>query len=128
MNTLRILACVTGQKSCERLIVEGAKIAKDMSGELSVLHVTAAGASILGYPLEGDAMEYLYKISSEHGADMTVMRSDDVVETIAQFARKQGIAIILMGAGQKRSGRNIAMELQMRLPEVMFQTVYAGDE
>ena len=128
MNTLRILACVTGQKSCERLIVEGAKIAKDMNGELSVLHVAASGASMLGYPVEGDAMEYLYKISSEHGADMTVMRSDDVVDTITQFARKQGIAIILMGAGHHKGGRNIAMELQLRLPEVMFQTVYAGDE
>ncbi|MDL2206026.1 universal stress protein [Eubacteriales bacterium OttesenSCG-928-N13] len=128
MNTLRILACVTGQKSCERLIVEGAKMADAMNAELSVLHVAAAGTSLLGYPLEGDAMEYLYKISSEHGADMTMIRSDDVIEAIARFAIKNEINIILMGAARKKSGRNIALELQVRLPGVEFQTIYADED
>lgn len=124
MTVYHILACVTVQKSCERLIFEGAKLARDMQGELSVLHVAQQGASMLGYPVEGDAMDYLYKICSEHGADMTVMRSDDVVETITQFVRKRGVTVVLMGAPSKKGGRNIPMELSLRLPDVIFQTVY----
>lgn len=127
MDAFHILACVTVQKSCEKMIVEGAKLARDMQGALTVLHVAPQGADMLGYPLEGDAMEYLYKISSEHGAVMTVMRSGDVVETIAQFVRKNGVNVVLMGAPSRKGGRNIMLELQLRLPDVMFQTVFAGD-
>lgn len=127
MDAFRILACVTVQKSCEKMIVEGAKLARDMSGELMVLHVAPMGADMLGYPVEGDAMEYLYEISSEHDATMTVMRSGDVVETIAQFVRKNGVNAVLMGAPSKKGGRNLMMEMQLRLPDVIFQTVYAGD-
>ncbi len=128
MSVYHVLVCVTGQKSCERQIREGAKIAKDMGGELSVLHVAPMGAGMLGYPVEGDAMEYLYKISSEYGADMTVMRSDDVVSSIVSFVHKAGVTIVLMGASKRKGGRDFGYELQARLPGVLFQTVSADED
>ena len=123
MSQYHVLACVTVQKSCEKMILEGAKITRDMDGELSVLHVAAKAGDMLGYSLEGDAMEYLYKICSENGAAMTVVRSDDVIESIVSFVKKHGVTIALMGASRAKGGRDFSYELSARLPDVIFQTV-----
>lgn len=128
MSLYHVLACVTGQKSCEKLIVEGARIAKEMDGELSVLHVATKTGSMLGYPVEGDAIEYLYQISSENDADMTVMRAADVVEAIADFVKKKGANIVLMGAG-KRGGRSeVQYQLAALLPDVILQTAQTYED
>lgn len=128
MSLYHVLACVTGQKSCEKLIVEGARIAREMGGELSVLHVATKTGSMLGYPVEGDAIEYLYQISSENGADMTVMRASDVVEAIVDFVKKKGVTIVLMGAGKRGTGGDFAYQLSARLPDVIFQTAQSYED
>ena len=128
MKILRVLACVTVQRSCKKMIVEGAKLARDMGGELVVLHVAQRGQNMLGYDVEGDALEYLYGISSEYGAEMTVLRADDVVDAITQFVKKRDISVVLTGAPNKQSpGRNIGAELTAQLPGVIFQMVYGDD-
>ena len=48
INEPRVLVCVTGQKSCERLIEEGASIAQEHNIELSVVHVAKTGNNFLG--------------------------------------------------------------------------------
>lgn len=128
MSLYHVLVCVTVQKSCERMIREGFKLAKDMEGELSVLHVAKKDGDMLGYTLEGDALEYLYKISSESGAAMTVIRSDDVIGSIADFVKKQGVSIVLMGASRGQGGRDFCRELSARLPDVILQTVPAYED
>ena len=128
MKEFRVLACVTVQRSCEKMIVEGAKLARDMGGELIVLHVAQAGQDMLGYAVEGDAMEYLYRISSEHDAEMSVLRATDIVDAITQFVKKKDITVVLTGAPNKRGGgRNISAELMTQLPGVMFQTLYSDE-
>lgn len=127
MSEFRVLACVTVQRACEKMIVEGAKLARDMGGELIVLHVAQTGKDMLGYPVEGEALEYLYHISSEHQAEMTVLRATDVVDAIVQFVKKRDIAVVLTGSSSRKGGRNIALELTAQLPGVIFQTVYGDD-
>ncbi len=128
MENMHVLVCVTGQKSCERLIVEGARLAAEHGGELSVLHVATQGAAMLGYTVEGDALEYLYKISCDHGADMTVVRSDAPAETIAAQVRKKQVSVVVMGQPRNRGGRDFMAELRVHLPDVQFHVVYSEEE
>ena len=127
MEALHVLVCVTGQKTCEKLIAEGGRLARELGAELSVVHVARQGSGLLGGNVdEAEALEYLFKISSEHGADMTVIRSDDVVPTLVQHARKLDAAMIVLG-GPRRSGRDVARELKAHMPDMEFHIVYTEE-
>jgi len=87
---------VTKQKTCERLIKAASKLrAKD--GNLRVLHVAKNSWNILDNTRESEALEYLFKVSKEYNADMTMLRSDNISKTIADFARNNGIHLIVLG-------------------------------
>lgn len=91
-----VLVCVTKQKTCERLIKAASKLrAKD--GNLRVLHVAKNSWNILDNTRESEALEYLFKVSKEYNADMTMLRSDNISKTIADFARNNGIDLIVLG-------------------------------
>ena len=40
MEKKHVLVCVTGQKTCERLIAEGGRLAEELGAELSVVHAS----------------------------------------------------------------------------------------
>ena len=124
-NQIKVLVCVTGQKTCDRLIQEGAAIAGQLDGKVSVVHVAAKGAAILGNHREGEALEYLFRAADEVGADMTVLRAEDVMDTLVDFAREQQVDCIVVGAGRGREGGDFAEQLRMRLPSVEVRSVYA---
>ncbi len=124
-NQIRILVCVTGQKTCERLIQEGAAIARQLEGKVSVVHVAAQGAAILGNHREGEALEYLFRAADEVGADMTVLRADDTMDTLAAFAREQQADCIVVGGAPGREGSDFAERLRLRLPNVEIRSVFA---
>lgn len=127
MENKNVLVCVTGQKTCERLITEGASLAKEMQAELSVVHVARQGASLLGSNIaEAEALEYLFQISSDHGASMTVIRSNNVVPTLAAHAEK--INAVLMVLGSTRSpGQDVTRNLRAHMPEMKFKIVYTEE-
>lgn len=81
-NKLNIMICVTRQKTCERLIKVGKEIAGKGDAQLYAVHVVKRGVNFLGNPDEGEALDYLFQISKEAGAEMTVLRSEDVVDTL----------------------------------------------
>ena len=124
-NHIRVLVCVTGQKTCERLIQEGAAIAGQLDGKVSVVHVAAKGAAILGNHREGEALEYLFRAADEVGADMTVLRAGDVLDTLVAFSREQQVDCIVVGVARGRDGGDFAERLRMRLPHVEVRSVYA---
>ena len=122
----KILVCVTRQKTCERLIKNGQKLAVKASGQLSVIHVAKIGVNFLGNPDEGEALDYLFQISKEAGADITVLRSDDVVDTIAEYADKNHISMIVLGESPNyQSDTNIIRQLEQRLPSVDIKVIPA---
>ena len=75
----KTMVCVTVQKTCERLIRAGASLAGGAG--LSVVHVARSGEALLGGSSESEALEYLFRISREYGAEMDMLRSDDVIDT-----------------------------------------------
>ena len=117
---MSVLVCVTGQKSCERLILAGAEIARQENVRLNVLHVVRPGGNVLGFVNEPQALEYLLKISVEHGASMYVRRSDDVAGSIEYAAKNEGARVLVAGRAANYSGWDLLDELKTRLPGVRF--------
>lgn len=127
MEALHVLVCVTGQKTCERLINEGDRIARELGAELSVVHVARQGAGLLGGNVdEAEALEYLFQISSEHGADMAVIRSDDVAPTLVNHARKVDASLMVLGSPRK-ARRDFTRELKNHMPDMEFHIVYTEE-
>ena len=122
---MSILVCVTGQKSCERLIVTGSEIAQHEKQPLIVMHVARNGNNVLGYPNEAEALEYLLQISIQHNADMFVKKSDDVLKTIEREALEKNAKVIVAGRAADYNGWDMLDELRERLPGVRFEILSA---
>lgn len=126
MNSIgNILVCVTQQKTCERLIKRGAELKRNNEkSELYVVHVAKEGDNFLNNPLQDDALEYLFEISKEHGASMTVLRSNLIAKTIAEFARTHNVSDIVLGSSPSDYRNNsIIVEIKSLLPEIQFHIV-----
>lgn len=92
-----ILVCVTQQKTCERLIRKAAEMRDENKGNLFVIHVIKNSWNILDNTKEGEALEYLFGISKAAGANLSVLKSDEIEATIAQYATDNKINCIIMG-------------------------------
>ncbi len=92
-----IMVCVTQQKTCDRLIYEGAELLKDEEGELFVIHVAQEGFNFLGHSKEGEALEYLFDKAKKYGANLTVIRSMDILQTFCDLVDKNNITHIILG-------------------------------
>ncbi len=92
-----ILVCVTQQKTCERLIKKAAELKDEHKGNLYVIHVIKDSWNILDNVREGEALEYLFGISKAAGANLAVLKSDEIVTTIAGYARDYKIDCIILG-------------------------------
>lgn len=123
MEPNHILVCVTRQKTCEKLIHEGHQMSESLSASLSVLHVAKEGLNILGNPVEGEALEYLYKTSSHYGADMMLIRSDDVIGSIVRYAKKIGATHLVMGRSRGESGWDLLNDFKVLCPEINIHTI-----
>lgn len=121
-----IMVCVTQQKTCERLIMKGYKAVRSDNDKLFVIHVVNEKDKFLNNSSDGEALEYLFNVSKKVGADLTVLRSKDVVKAMADFAKKHNITNIIMGAspdGYDLNDHKIAMKLKQMLPFVDFTIV-----
>lgn len=129
MEKTHVLVCVTGQRTCERLIRTGAELAGGEEGTLSVVHVARPGQRFLGSEDEAAALEYLFQVSRDYGADMMLMHSEDVCEAIAAAAQKSNSAFVLLGApGGKARGAQLPDQLRAMLPDVdVREIITSGD-
>lgn len=123
---MHIAVCVTGQKNCERLIREGAQLLAVEGDELSVVHVARKGAQLLGDQSEADALEYLFKISHEFGANMNVLRADNAADAIIGFVDKNNVDTLLLGRAGRPHEWDLSAELKLRRPGLDIRTVWAN--
>jgi len=125
MSVPKVMVCVTRQKTCERLIKIGQKLVNGQKdGVLKVVHVTKTGDNVLGNPDEGEALEYLFQVSKQAGAEMTVLRTDNVVNTLLDFAKKNQITEIVMGESPDPQSRtSIIYNMEQMLPGVKFNVI-----
>ena len=109
-----IVGCVTRQKACERLIKAAAKL-KKKDGELYVIHVTKENWNFVDNSRDGEAMEYLFSLTKSYGADLTILNSDKIPETIAQFAEHNGVDLIVLGQSPDGSKGSFQSRLESLL-------------
>ncbi|MDR2355811.1 MAG: universal stress protein [Clostridiales Family XIII bacterium] len=112
-----IMVCVTQQRTCDRLIKYGKELLGDEPGELFVIHVADGRFSILGSSKEGEALDYLYENAKEYGASLTVLKSDDVLRTLVEQARKNRADIVVLGESREGAASNMVAKLEENLTE-----------
>lgn len=123
-----IMVCVTQQKNCERLIQRGAAIKDKLNGDLFVIHVAREGVNFLGNNKEAEALEYLFDISKSVGADLTVLRSNSIVNTLVDFIENKKIEHVILGEPPKDCREeSIVLELQSKLPKCNFYVVPSNE-
>jgi len=120
-----ILVCVTRQVSCERLIRRGAELAGQDGLALKIVHVAAPGASLLGNPSESDALDFLFTAAKKNGADLSVLRSDSVLETLSRIAREFKASAIVLGESRQniKEDESIIWRLRSKLPDVQVYVI-----
>lgn len=96
MNTAKssVLACVTSQFDCDRIIKAAKQIADDCECELRVLSVITPTQN---YANIGDKIEYLYLVSKQVGADMTIIFNANAAKSVAEFANENNVEHIVTG-------------------------------
>lgn len=111
-----VMVCVTQQKTCDRLIRYGHEFLGQDTGELFIIHVAHQNIKFLGHPKDGDALEYLYEKAVEYGANLTVIRSNDVLGTIENLVDKNNITHLILGeSGETQSDSNLTSKLQSKI-------------
>ena len=122
MEKTNVMVCVTQQKTCERLISNGAKLSKMKDGNLYVVNVVNENEKFLEYANDGEALEYLFQVSKDVGADLTVLRSNNISQTMIDFAKDNNITHMVLGTtpNNKSNESNFSLKLQGSLPNVEF--------
>lgn len=125
-NARSIMVCVTQQKNCERLILSGYNLLKNKEDKLYIINVVNEKDHFLNNKNDGEALEYLFKVSKEAGADLTVIRASDVVKAMANFAKDKKITNVIMGSspvGNSIEDHTIANKLISHLPKTSIQII-----
>lgn len=90
-----VMVCVTDQKVCEELIVNTIKNFSEYELELFIIHGSRVG--VVSTEESREALEYLFEIASNYGAGISVLKTDNILKTLIDFAIKNEIDIIVMG-------------------------------
>ncbi len=107
-----VLACVTVQKDCARLIRRGSAMARENGVPLRVLHVSQ-GKNMLDSPDSAAILNELFSLAHEAEAEMNIVYEQDVPAAIARCAGEWNAAILVLGPD--RSGT--AGRVKRLLPE-----------
>ena len=111
-----VMVCVTQQKTCDRLIQFGHDFLGNEKGELFIIHVAHYSIKFLGSSKEGEALEYLYEKALEYGANLTVVRSNDVIGTLNSLVEKNNINYIIVGeSGESELKSNMVEQLKKKI-------------
>lgn len=118
----KIMVCVTQQKTCEKLIRIGAELCRESEdNSLYVIHVVNENDKLLYNLSDGDALEYLFQITKDVGANLTIKRSKDVVKALVDFADEYEITHVVMGSSpDKNASKNFESKLKRKLPDREF--------
>ena len=91
-----VLACVTAQKNCEKLIRRGKELAEESALPLRVLHISS-GKNALGSPQNAEILDALFSLAHEVDADMNILHDPDVPAAIVRYAKDCGASVLVLG-------------------------------
>lgn len=111
----KIMVCVTQQKLCKRLIHRASALKQHEDDELFVIHVVKEDWRYFGKLKEADALEYLFDSAKAYGATLNVFKAKDIEATLADFAEKESVDVIVMGESKEASKQqNMINRLQKK--------------
>lgn len=117
----KVMVCVTQQKTCEKLIQKGFETLKNEDDFLFVIHIVNEKDRLLYKLSDGDALEYLFDITKELGAELVVKRSKNVIKSLVKFAKEKEITHIVIGTSpEKGKGNKFSDKLKKKLPNIEF--------
>lgn len=124
-----IMVCVTQQKTCDRLIRHGSELQRGSKGELFIIHVAPDFDNFLGSAKEGEALDYLYEKALEYGANLTVIRSNNILETLVDLVKKNKIDQVVMGVSGKADEQdNLVAQFSKRIEKHAALTLVPPEE
>lgn len=100
----RIMVCVTKQKTCQRLIDYGKSLMTSEDDTMHIIHVTGLDYTFLDDSEDGRALDYLYEKAREAGAELLVLKSDDVLETLTDIVKDNKIDKVVVGSSHEAKG------------------------
>lgn len=112
----KTLVCVTNQFECQRIIRSGRVIADITHTELVVMSVTSPE-----YVQNPQALQYLYDVSKENGATMTVTYSENPAKIIGSYIK--GNRVVNMLSGMPSDGSSILYRIWNKFNHVNFFAV-----
>jgi K+-sensing histidine kinase KdpD len=124
-----IMVCVTKQRTCQRLIDYGKNFIKDDRDTMHIIHVADKDYNFLGDSEENRALEFLYEKAREAGAELTVLKSDDVIGTLAGLVKDNEVTKVIVGAsGDKTDDSGFISKLRLLIGESADLIVLASDK
>ena len=79
--------------------------------ELYIIHISRS-ENFLNISKAGDALEYLYEKALEYGANLTVLKSENVLDSMVGFIDKNRITHVVLGqSGETQKENNIVYGL-----------------
>ncbi len=112
------MVCVTQQKTCDRLMKYGHDLTDENGGELFIIHVAPADNKLLDGSEDGEALDYLYDKAIEYGANLTVVRSDNIMRTLLDLVDKHSIKQVVMGeTGNVKNRERLITEFEKKVSE-----------
>ncbi len=117
-----VMVCVTRQRTCARLIERGEGIAAERGLPLHVVHAVKTGQNFLGNAYEGEALEYLFTAAQLSGAEMTMLRTDDVENSLAEYARMHEAQVMVLGESPQTGDDSFVAHMQRLLPRTTIIT------
>ncbi len=107
---------VTNQFQCERLIHGGRVIADITDTDLCVLNIQNNA-----FPTNPAAVQHLFDVSSQNGAAMQLLYSENAFRTISQYIKENKISCVV--SGMPAGANSLLHRIWGKFPLVHFFTV-----
>ena len=76
------------------------------------MHIVPYEMQLVGKSEEGKELEYLYAIALDYGAQLSIIRSNNIQSTLIEIIKKEAINEIVLGQSVEYSGNRLLENLK----------------
>ncbi len=91
------VACVTAQKSCDRLIRSAKAISDNHKAKLAVVSVINTSAENSKFEEQINTLDYLRSVCSELDVEFTLLYSENPVQAVAKYIKHRHASCLFTG-------------------------------
>lgn len=94
-------------------------MADSMGAELMIVHAVTQNEQVLGNADESEALELLFRLANDYGAEMQMIRCENALDGLADTAQKNDVGLMILGASPQ-SAQSLSEKIRARLPYMSF--------